>query len=108
MLLLSFTGAKIMRIIGFINIGIGAFGLIGCAILMIRTGDLFWPPSLATVAVGISCLGWAHASTRARQVENQLNACTVNITTPTVAVVDAERALQRVQQRLSRTHGMSR
>ena len=107
-MLLSLRGAKFMRFIGTVEIGIGILGLIKSAIAMISHTVLYWPPSLSTLCVGIITLGWAKASLRARQAETQLNTCTVNISTPIGNVVDAERALQRAQQRLSRTHGMSR
>ncbi len=107
-MLLSIRGAKFARFIGTVEIGIGILGLISSAIIMISRGTLFWPPSLDALFIGIMTLGWAKASLRARQAETQLRSCTVNITSPTGTVVDAERTLQRAQQRLSRIHGTSR
>lgn len=107
-MLLSIRGAKFARFIGTVEIGIGILGLINSAIAMISHTTLYWPHSLSTLCIGIMTLGWAKASLRARQAETQLRACTVDITSLTGTVVDAERALQRAQQRLSRIHGMSR
>lgn len=102
-MLLSLTGAKIMRIVAIIEIGIGTLSLIGCAGIMISRGELFWPPSFATLAAGLICLGWSNASTRAREAEAKLSAHTVNITAPlspnAVAHIDAVRQLEPSRQR---------